>query len=112
MIEVVILIASIIASFFVGARAGWAARERAAKKFVYNYMQQAAEEAKDNVVRIIVTREGSQFFVHNESSGEFLAQGTNHKDIAGVLNSRFPDKTFIATPENLESVEYKLDDAV
>lgn len=100
----------IIVALVVGGVIGWKAREYMAMRFVANY-QKMVEEAvmteATNTVMIDVQRDGDQFFIYNKETGEFLAQGINHEEIATVLGKRFPSKRFTATPQNLKDVGYK-----
>lgn len=110
MIELFLFILGFVGGTVLGINLGWRAREQAAKKFVTNYLAQVQQEAKSNTVTIEVSKEGEMFLVHNKETGEFLAQGTNHEEVSEILRDRFPTKTFICTPENIERVGYPLGD--
>ena len=112
MIEIILSLIVIFITFMGGAVYGWNARERSAKKFVADYLKQSAEKAQANTVSIRLSREGDQFLVHDADTGEFLAQGTDHKQISSVLSDRYPTKMFVAVPDNLKEVGYTLDDTV
>lgn len=96
----------------VGVYLGWQAREYAAKKFVRSYFEQVADHNAKSVINITITREGEEFFIYNKDTGEFIAQGTSHKDISKILSDRFPSKIFMAAPNNLKDTGYNLHDAI
>lgn len=92
--------------------AGWKARELQAIRFLHNYqkmVEQAAAAETSNTVMINVQREGDQFYIYDKTTGEFLAQGSNHAEITVVLGDRFPNKRFTAMPQNLKDVGYQHD---
>lgn len=108
MIDVIIPIAVGAICFMVG----WKAREMKAIQYLRQYQQLIEEtvtEDLDKTVMIEVRREGDQFYIYNKTTGEFLAQGTNHDEVTAVLGDRFPAKRFTAMPENLKEVGYKHD---
>lgn len=102
----------IILVFVVGIAIGWKGREWQAIRVLANYQKMIEEAVKaesSNTVMIDIQREGDQFFIYNKTTGEFLAQGTNHAEISKVLGDRYPAKRFTAMPENLKDVDYKHD---
>lgn len=90
---------------------GWKTREFYALRYIRRLRDQALELAADipPPTMIQVTKEGETFLIHDQKTGEFLAQGTSHKEITKVLNDRFPQRTFIAQPANLREVGYDHD---
>lgn len=110
MTDIVLLIIGVAIVSFV---TGWNAREYRAKVYlrgVEKRMQHTfsnmVQEAIKNTVEIEITRQGDMFYVYNKKTGEFLAQGVKHDDIADVLGKRFPEVTFVANPSDLEKVGY------
>lgn len=103
----------IIVAITVGIVVGWFAREQRAKLYLnrlehqmnQSFSSMVAEAAK-HVIQIEISKQGDMFYVHNKETGEFLAQGRDHDTIADVLNSRFPDMTFMADPDDLEKIGY------
>lgn len=101
-----------VAAGLIGAIGFWAGywfREYRAKKIVMQYQQSLVElikEAESRVVSIVVQKEGDKYYVYNENTNEFLAQGSTHKEIIDILNTRFPGINFIANKSNLEEVGY------
>lgn len=103
----------IIAAIAVGIVVGWYAREQRAKLYLHHLEKQMNQsfssmvaEAAKNIIQIEITKQGDMFYVHNKTTGEFLAQGRDHDTITEVLNSRFPDMTFMANPDDLEKIGY------
>jgi hypothetical protein len=108
MIEFIVLIVVGVGCFMLG----WKGREIRAMQYLRHYQELIDEAAKaevDKTVMIEIRREGDQFYIYNKSTGEFLAQGTNHEEVSAVLGERFPSKRFTAMPENLKEVGYKHD---
>lgn len=112
MSELLFLLIGGLVGCFVGIRIGWNSRERAAKKFVANYLTEMYQDVEKNTINIQITRVNDLFLVHNESTGEFLTQGTTHEEISKNLKERFPQKTFLATPANIKEIGYPLNDTV
>lgn len=103
----------ILLSLAIGFVVGWYAREYRAKLYLHRLEHMMAQnfgtmvqEAAKNVVEISISREGDMFYVHNKTTGEFLAQGRDHATITDVLNDRFPEATFMANPDDLEKIGY------
>lgn len=106
MIEIIVAIA-------VGIVIGWYAREQRAKLYLNHLERQMNQsfssmvaEAAKHIIQIEITKQGDMFYVHNKTTGEFLAQGRDHDTITEILNSRFPDMTFMANPDDLEKIGY------
>lgn len=91
----------------IGIPIGWKYREITAFQAVRKYQQQLANAAMEKTVFISVSKLEDQFLVHNQETGEFLAQGTTHEEIRSLLNKRYPDRVFVADPKNLREVGYK-----
>ena len=109
MIEFIIFaVVIIVAAFW----AGWKTRELQAIRYLQNYrkiLENVAEEETVNTVMIEIQRDGDQFYIYDKTTGEFLAQGSNHAEVSTVLGDRFPNKRFTAMPQNLKDVGYQHD---
>ena len=68
--------------------------------------REVKQQLKKVEVMIEISRHEDIFYVHDKSTGEFLAQGKTHSEIADVLLARFPGKVFMALPGNLEEVGF------
>lgn len=84
-------------------------REWIAAQKVEEYLK-TLDLVEKYIVHIHITKENDTFYVYNETTGEFLAQGKDHKEIVQVLRKRYPQSTFTATPENLVATGFKLQD--
>lgn len=101
----------IISLMVVGVSLGWFARERYAVYQVRRLMNDAVADKLENIqpaIPIVIEKEGDMFYVYDEETREFLAQGVDHETVASVLNKRFPTRSFTAQPQNLQEVGYKV----
>jgi hypothetical protein len=104
----------------IGAALCWASfrlgifyREWVATQKVQEYLkslEHIQKEVQKYIVHIHITKENDTFYVYNETTGEFLAQGKDHKEIVKILRERYPQSTFTATPQNLVATGFKLQD--
>lgn len=107
----------ILIGWVAGIATGWWLREWAAIRHLSKMIQNAREEFDHDqpeitIVKIAITTVDDVYFVHNEETGEFLAQGKTHEEITNILQKRYPNTTFTATHKNLQEVGYKKNDAV
>jgi hypothetical protein len=89
-----------------GAVYGWYARERAAKRNIENYISEVENVVKTSIdeftIQVIIEMNNNNFYVYSKESHEFMAQGSNRKELEEALVKRFPDKKFIIDKENLK----------
>jgi len=66
---------------------------------------EAQEHTKPNRINVEITREGSQCYVYNAKTGEFLAQGSSKDEIIDILTKKYPNMSFNASADNLKEVD-------
>ena len=91
--------------FIYGFSVGWKARERHALRLTQQMLEgleDKVEEEQKNKVYVTIEKHGDVIYVYDKSNSQFMAQGTNRKELEDVLSQRFPGKKFAATPEELE----------
>jgi len=102
----------LLAAVLFGAVCFWAGywfREYGAKRVVQEYQRfltEVAKQAEARTVEITIQKHGDNFFVYDSKTNEFLAQGSSHKQITEILNTRYPDKFFTANRDNIKEVGY------
>ena len=56
------------------------------------------------VVNIDLVKVNSAIFAYDRDTQMFLAQGNTKEEIVDALQKRFPHKSFMASPKNIEEV--------
>jgi glutamate-1-semialdehyde aminotransferase len=101
----------IFAIFAVGFLVGWIMREELAKRRIdalMDTLEDAIEQAtEESLVKIKIEQHSGAYYVFNSETDEFMAQALNRKDLEDELAKKYPDKNFMATPENLAQVGFK-----
>lgn len=70
-------------------------------------LTQVIEKKLPEEVGVVFSRHGDSVHVHDAITSEFLAQGNTREEIVEVLESRFPNKVFKATSDNIREVGFK-----
>jgi hypothetical protein len=107
-IDFLIAIAGAVTMFY----AGWSSHRWLIRRAVaryQRYVDQIEQKVQQHIVPVEITQHGDQFLVHNKRTGEFLAQGTTHQQISDKLRQAFPDIVFVASPDNINDVNYPYD---
>lgn len=105
---------SIFLIFGFGFIVGWVLREEMAKRRVNKLMAQLegdigekVETLRKNSIPIKIEIHSGVYYVFNKDSDEFMGQAPTRDELEAELAKRFPDKRFIATPENLKEVGFQ-----
>ena len=92
---------------------GWFAREWHATIKMNQFLHrvevntlEALSEIKRNMIKIKIEKHGEGFFVYGLEDNEFMAQGSNRKELEENLRKRYPGKTFAAEEDNLKEVGF------
>lgn len=92
--------------FAIGVAFGWFMREQWAMRKVnqmLNDMQETADQVQeDNKVKAILEIHHGHFYMFEEESGKFLAQGETGRELKLALKERFPEKKFFLPPEDCD----------
>ena len=82
---------------------GWQGREHAAKKEVDKMFKKLEEQAAqeqpdvaDNTIVVRVEKHGDNFYLYDETTDEFVAQGKNMEEIREVVYAKYRGKKNIA----------------
>lgn len=93
--------------FVVGFIGGWLAL-RSVVQYRMRRLRQLLEEAETNSktteIMVNFTRVGDQVYAYNADTEEFLVQGSTKDEIIGLLQKRWPNISFRASPANLKEV--------
>jgi hypothetical protein len=60
-----------------------------------------------NKVEIDIVKLKDHYYVYKREDHSFLVHGDNKQDLIDQLHTRWPDKAFMASPNNLEEVGLK-----
>jgi hypothetical protein len=105
---------SIFIVFSLGFAVGWVLREEMAKRRVDKLMAELeddigekVETIRKNAIPIKIEIHSGVYYVFNKDNDEFMGQAPTRDELEAELAKRFPDKRFIATPENLKEVGFQ-----
>jgi len=84
-------------SLVVGISIGWNARERHERRL---FLQEIEEQQES--IRISVEKHNDCYYIYNDVTEEFLAQGKTRKEVEDALHKRFPGKIFAAREEHIK----------
>lgn len=106
MVEIIAVAVYGVICFF----GGWVARERAAERRLNEIMDGVTEHVKDQVekslIHIKIEYHSGVYYVYNMKDNSFMGQGSTRKELEETLASKYPDKSFAATHENLVEVGF------
>lgn len=104
-------ILSIFGIFALGFILGWIFREEIAKRRIDKLLDELEGDVEETVnasiVKIKIENHNGAYYVFNEESDEFMAQGMTRKELEDALAKNFPEKNFMATPANLKELGWK-----
>lgn len=93
--------------------AGWYVREWHATIKMNQFLRKvelntlnALDEIKQNLIKIKIEKHEEGFYVYGLEDNEFMAQGSNRKELEENLRKRYPGKTFAAEEDNLKEVGF------
>ena len=94
--------------FVVGFILGWMAL-RALINFKMKLMLDSIANSpipkqEKKIVNIDLVRMEHGIYAYDRATQMFLAQGKTKEEIVDILQSRFPDTSFMASPKNIEEV--------
>lgn len=92
-----------------GVFCGWNAREKHAEKQVNKFIHKIENQIQteiDNMIPITIERHKDIYYVYDEQTKEFMAQGTSKQEVEKALHARYPDKRFACKHEVLEQVGF------
>lgn len=98
-----------ILTIIAGLYLGWKLREFSAIRQVTQWQEQEeqsrieklAEEMSNRWVDMTIDEHEGVFFAYRKDDGSFLGQGRDAIELSAHLRSRFPDKKFTLTKEQL-----------
>lgn len=94
MIELLLFIIGCMLSGVVG----WTVREIVARRQLSRLQDQIiAQLPKIDSIPIRIDKIDSMIYVYNDSTGQFMAQGTTYKEIGDKMIKLFPNTLFLAT---------------
>jgi hypothetical protein len=87
-----------------GIICGWKARERLAVRTIEKLYELYEEKEEEDNSRIFIDIEvdNGTIFIYNKITKEFMAQGSNTKEIEKVLISKYPGKHFSTSEQELQ----------
>jgi len=62
------------------------------------------KKVRETIIKVNVEKHGDVFYLFEQDTDRFIAQGKNADEIKEVLLKRFPDKTVFADKKVLETV--------
>lgn len=65
-------------------------------------LKEIDKKVKELFVRVNIEKHGEIFYIFEQETDRFIAQGKTADEIKEIMQKRFPDKTFIATDEELK----------
>ena len=95
----------LVVVWIMGAVYGWYARERHAKRTIKRFVSEMlpqTEEADDTRIYVSIEKHNGVFYVYDKDKNEFMAQGSTRKELETNLATRYPNKYFAATKEDLK----------
>lgn len=105
MIDAVIVVGCLAVGFV----SGWILRRVAAQRYIrrlHDLFAAAERERASRSIKVKISKDGDQFYVHNHATGEFLTQGSSYADVIDRLDQHFPGNAFVADRENLRDVGF------
>ena len=106
MVEIIAVAVYGVICFF----GGWVARERVAEQRLNQIMEHVSEhvqdEVKKSVLHIKIEHHNGMYYVYNLKDHSFMAQGSTREELEKSLASKYPEKSFAATHENLLEVGF------
>ena len=60
------------------------------------------QKVKELFVRVNIEKHGDIYYVFEKETDRFVAQGRTAEEIKEIMQKRFPNKTFVATDEELK----------
>lgn len=100
----------VVGAFAVGSIFGWFGREAHAVRQVKQMLDETEEfvsEEVNNPVMTTIEIHGGYYYMYSAEDGSFLAQGLNRTELSEALRARFPDKTFVLSPEQYKDLGFK-----
>jgi hypothetical protein len=105
-VEDIFYIIVVVVAFIGGVFYGWGLRERHAQRKLDHLLDKfehaVQEEVNESLIKIKIESHSGMFYVFNQETDEFMGQAKTRKELEDVLAKRYPDKRFMATPENLK----------
>jgi hypothetical protein len=94
----------LIVVWIIGAVYGWYARERHAKRTIERLVTEILPQTEESNSRIHVSiqKHNGVFYVYDKEKNQFMAQGSTRKELETNLATRYPNKYFAATNEDLK----------
>lgn len=93
--------------FIAGCVVGWHLRESFARWQLAQLTQQIQDGLpKIKSIPIKISKIGDMIYVHNESTGQFMAQGTTHEEISEKIVKMFPNTVFLASEVDAKDTGY------
>lgn len=93
----------VIGSLVVGTAFGWFLREQHAIRVVHkmfeNAEKEAAKQADENTIKAKLEVHHGHFYMFNQETDEFLAQGETAEELSATLREKFPKVVFILSKE-------------
>lgn len=80
--------------------------KKAIEQMAREIYQEANNHPENNIVHIVIEREGETWYIYNEHTQEFLAQGKTPEQVNAVLRERFPNTYFTAAYDNAYETGY------
>jgi hypothetical protein len=102
--EILLIIVTCILIYIVAFKRGYEYREKEARDSISKTIDNLEKEFLDSVVVVKLEKVEDIFFVYDDKTNEFMAQGKSHEELAKTLKTRFPNKRFVASGENLREV--------
>lgn len=105
--DLLLTLVACLAFFIIGVLNGWKARERHAERVLSHLLEETVtEKEQDDYIRILIEKHNDTFYVYDEKTNKFLAQGSSKKELEDTLHSMFPGKRFGAKEQNLIEVGF------
>lgn len=75
---------------------------RAKNEVLHKQLEEINKKVKELIVRVTIEKHGDIFYIFEKETDRFVAQGRTADEIKEVMQKRFPEKTFIATDEEIK----------
>lgn len=71
-------------------------------------IEQLEKKLKTLIIKVNVEKHGEFFYLFEQETDRFIAQGKSADELKSILQQRYPDKTIFADKRHLESIGLEL----
>ena len=88
---------------------GWKLREFHARRQIDAMIDNIKENVIKEIstVKVSIEKTNGVFYLYNQDTDVFIAQGVTRKEVQDYLEKAFPNTKFHADPDNIKEIEFK-----